>query len=312
MPGTPCIGDLPPALPAETDRFRGAMSALPAALYTTDAKGVITYYNEAAADFWGRRPVLGDEKWCGSWRLYRTDGAAMRHDECPMAVTLKTRKPVRGAVAVLERPDGARIPFKPYPSLLFNDEGRLAGGVNLLVPFAGAETAPRPVKRELKLVDPPGGEAPVRPVADANATRADDGAGLQDIATASLFDQAARLTHRPGARIGPFGWAILRFLSRSRMKRSVPQIAADVGMDAPSAAREIASLARLGLVTRSGLGGNADMVCLTSHGRRRLVQDPLLLLARSVGRLDAASRVSLADHLIRMIDDLSAERGAQT
>jgi PAS domain-containing protein len=31
--------------------------ALPAAIYTTDAEGHITFYNEAAAELWGRRPL---------------------------------------------------------------------------------------------------------------------------------------------------------------------------------------------------------------------------------------------------------------
>ena len=37
-------------------RFNGLLDALPAAVYTTDAAGRITYYNEAAAELWGHRP----------------------------------------------------------------------------------------------------------------------------------------------------------------------------------------------------------------------------------------------------------------
>src|SRR5262245_316448 len=50
------------------------LQALPAAVYTTDAAGRITFYNEAAAALWGHRPELGSDKWCGSWRLFRPDG----------------------------------------------------------------------------------------------------------------------------------------------------------------------------------------------------------------------------------------------
>jgi PAS domain-containing protein len=42
--------------------------ALPAALYTTDAAGRITFYNEAA-ELWGFRPELGTSAFCGSWKL---------------------------------------------------------------------------------------------------------------------------------------------------------------------------------------------------------------------------------------------------
>src|SRR5476651_2391823 len=40
-------------------RFRELLDALPAAVYTTDAEGRITYYNETAAELWGHRPALG-------------------------------------------------------------------------------------------------------------------------------------------------------------------------------------------------------------------------------------------------------------
>ena len=40
------------------------LEALPVAIYTTDAGGKITYYNQAAADFAGRRPKLGSDEWC--------------------------------------------------------------------------------------------------------------------------------------------------------------------------------------------------------------------------------------------------------
>ena len=85
------------------------LEALPVAVYTTDAAGRITAFNDAAAAFWGRAPNLGEECWCGSHRLFWPDGRPMAHDECPMAVTLKTGEPVRDVEAILERPDGSRV-----------------------------------------------------------------------------------------------------------------------------------------------------------------------------------------------------------
>jgi len=41
-----------------------------AAVYTTDAEGRITYFNETAAELWGHRPTLGSSEWCGSWKLF--------------------------------------------------------------------------------------------------------------------------------------------------------------------------------------------------------------------------------------------------
>jgi PAS domain S-box-containing protein len=112
---------------------REAVEALPAAIYITDAEGRLTYYNEAAAKLWGCRPELGNTRFCGSWKLYWPDGTPLPHDECPMALALRQRRPIRGLEAVTERPDGTRIPFIPYPTPLFDESGRLTGAVNMLV-----------------------------------------------------------------------------------------------------------------------------------------------------------------------------------
>jgi len=127
--------------------FLQVLQAIPTAVYTTDAKGRITFFNEAAAALWGRRPRLGDDWWCGSWRLFWPDGRPMEHGECPMAVTLKTGEPVQGLEAIAERPDGSRFPFMPYPTLLRDAKGNVIGAVNLLVDISDrkriAETAQR-------------------------------------------------------------------------------------------------------------------------------------------------------------------------
>ena len=117
------------------------LQALPVAVYTTDTEGRITFYNEAAAEFWGHRPEIGKDRWCGSWRLYSPDGRPMPHDECPMALTLKQGKPVRGAEAILERPDGTRVPFIPFPTPLRDESGRLTGAINVLVDIAARKQA---------------------------------------------------------------------------------------------------------------------------------------------------------------------------
>ena len=116
----------------QTDHFRQIVEELPTALYMTDAAGRITYFNKAAAKLWGRAPKLGEELWCGSWKLFWPDGRPMAHEECPMALTLKTGRPVLGAQAIAERPDGSRFPFAPFPSPLFDTDGNVTGAVNML------------------------------------------------------------------------------------------------------------------------------------------------------------------------------------
>ena len=72
-----------------TSKLRRLLDALPVAIYTTNSKGVITYFNEAAALLAGHRPRVGVDQWCVSWRLRTADGEPLAHDACPMAVALR-------------------------------------------------------------------------------------------------------------------------------------------------------------------------------------------------------------------------------
>jgi PAS domain S-box-containing protein len=108
------------------------LEAVGVAVYTTDNEGRITYFNDAAAQLWGRRPEMG-ELWCGSWRLLWPDGSPMAHDECPMAVSIREHRPIRGLEAMAERPDGSRVMFQPYPTPLYDDAGALIGAINVMV-----------------------------------------------------------------------------------------------------------------------------------------------------------------------------------
>jgi len=121
----------------DTERL---LEALPVAVYTTDAEGKITFYNQAAADFWGYRPELG-MKWCGSFRLFWPDGSPLPHDECPMAIALREGREVRGYEALAERPDGTRVPFVPYPTALRDASGRVIGAINILVDMGDRKEA---------------------------------------------------------------------------------------------------------------------------------------------------------------------------
>ena len=121
--------------------FRNILENLPAAVYATDAAGRITFYNKAAVELAGRTPNIGKDEWCVSWKLFNTDGSPLPHDQCPMAVALREDRPVRGAEAVAERPDGTRIPFLPFPTPLHDADGRLVGAVNLLVDISERKLA---------------------------------------------------------------------------------------------------------------------------------------------------------------------------
>ncbi len=123
------------------------IQALPAAIYTTDAEGRITSYNEAAAALWGCRPEIGKSEFCGSWKLFWPDGRPLPHDECPMALALKQKQPIRGMEAIAERPDGSRVAFVPYPTPLFDASGALTGAVNMLVDISDRKLTEQSVAR---------------------------------------------------------------------------------------------------------------------------------------------------------------------
>lgn len=121
------------ATTAEGAALAELLQAIPVAVYTTDADGAITFYNEAAAEVWGCRPTLGESSWCGSWKLYHIDGRPMAHDECPMATALKEKRALRWEHAIAERPDGSRVTFLAFPTPLFNRSRELVGAVNTLI-----------------------------------------------------------------------------------------------------------------------------------------------------------------------------------
>ena len=109
------------------------LNALPAPIYTTDAEGRITFSNEACTAFAGRTPVPGDDRWCVTWKLYTADGRLLPHDQCPMAVAVRSKRTVRGVEAIAERPDGTRRRFRPYPTPLFDNSGEMVGAINMLI-----------------------------------------------------------------------------------------------------------------------------------------------------------------------------------
>jgi len=123
--------------------YRELIQGLPAAVYTCDAQGCIVLYNQAAVDLWGRKPEIGKDQWCGSWRIYRPDGSPLPLDECPMAVCLREGRAVRGEEIVIERPDGSRRHVLPHPEPLFDASGAVVGAVNMLIDITERQEAER-------------------------------------------------------------------------------------------------------------------------------------------------------------------------
>ena len=114
-------------------RYRQLIEALPAALYMTDAEGRVLLYNQSAVALWGREPVVGEEKWCGSLRMYWPDGTPLPLDQCPMAMALREGRSLQAMEAVVERPSGELRDVLANPRILRDASGAVKGAVNILI-----------------------------------------------------------------------------------------------------------------------------------------------------------------------------------
>jgi PAS domain S-box-containing protein len=128
---------------------RELLPALPVAVYTTDAEGHITSFNEAAAALWGCGPDIGKAKFSGSYRLYSPGGTPLAHDESPMALALKQKRAIRGMEAIAERPDGTRVPFIAYPTPVFDASGEITGAINVLVDISHSKDVEASLARRM-------------------------------------------------------------------------------------------------------------------------------------------------------------------
>jgi PAS domain S-box-containing protein len=112
---------------------RELLARLPVACYTLDAEGCLTFFNEAAVILWGRRPQVGKDFWCGSYKMSTLDGRPLPLPECPAAIALNERRVIRGVEAFVVRSDGSRRWIMPHIDLIFDDEGKLTGLINVVV-----------------------------------------------------------------------------------------------------------------------------------------------------------------------------------
>src|SRR5579864_4835498 len=105
---------------------------LPFAIYVCDQDGLVLRYNHRAAELWGRSPKLGDpnERFCGSYKMFRPDGSLLPHHECPMADVLRSGVSVRQQEVHIERPDGVRGIALVDIEAVEDGDGNVVGAVN--------------------------------------------------------------------------------------------------------------------------------------------------------------------------------------
>jgi PAS domain S-box-containing protein len=138
------------------ERYRTLFELGPVAVYSIDTTGVIQNFNRKAAELWGREPALGDtdERFCGSFRLFRPDGSFMPHAQCPMAeVVSGKRSEARDAEVLIERPDGSRVTVVVNICPLKNQRGEITGAINCFYDISERKRAETVAARLAAIVD---------------------------------------------------------------------------------------------------------------------------------------------------------------
>lgn len=121
------------AVHASEAKYRALFDLGPVAVYSCDVSGVIEHFNQRAAELWGREPAPGDtdERFCGSFKMFRPDGSFMPHELCPMAQVLSGEiAQARDAEVLIERPDGSRVVVVVNIRPLENQRGEVTGAIN--------------------------------------------------------------------------------------------------------------------------------------------------------------------------------------
>ncbi|HEX9151982.1 MAG TPA: ATP-binding protein, partial [Flavobacterium sp.] len=113
--------------------YRNLIQSLPVAVYTCDRNGYIQLYNKAAVELWGRKPEIGKDLWCGSFKISNTNGSPLPLDQCPMAIALKEERSVLEQEIIVERPNGEKRFVLPNPRPIFDEDGKLSGCINTLI-----------------------------------------------------------------------------------------------------------------------------------------------------------------------------------
>lgn len=121
------------ALRKSEEHYRTLFELGPVAVYSCDDSGVIQEFNTRAGELWGRTPAPGDtdERFCGSYKLFRPNGSFMPHEQCPMAEVVSGRmSEVRDGEVIIERPNGSRVTVIVNIRPVKDQHGKITGAIN--------------------------------------------------------------------------------------------------------------------------------------------------------------------------------------
>ena len=133
---------------------------------------------------------------------------------------------------------------------------------------------------------------------------------------ASLFEQLVRATYdrRGPSELQPAQWSALRYFERAGASaRTVSGLAKFMGVTLGPASRAARALERRGLLAseKNSADGRSVIYTLTSVGQKRLGADPLIRLAKALGRLAPSDIATLSQSLVVLSDGLNSEESRQ-
>lgn len=119
-------------LEASERRYRELIQNLPIAIYTTDLKGRIELYNQAAVDLWGCEPRLNEDLWCGNTAMYTADGMTpVSLSDSPMTRVLNGQA-MSNEEIIIRKPDGTKILMQVNSALIRDADGNTLGAIHML------------------------------------------------------------------------------------------------------------------------------------------------------------------------------------
>jgi PAS domain S-box-containing protein len=121
---------------SETDAgFSRLLENLPAAVFTCDREGLLTYFNQAAAALWGSQPALKSaaHRYCGPDKIFTHDGLPLSHEEYWRSSTRDKATAFRAREILVEGPDHNQTPILSYTSPLSDAKGKLSGTIHVWV-----------------------------------------------------------------------------------------------------------------------------------------------------------------------------------
>lgn len=203
------------------ERFRRLVDVMPVAVYVCDTSGMIQNYNRRAVELWGREPRLGDpaERYCGSLRIYTSDGTLVPHRDSKMAEVLRTGLGVYDLEAVIERPDDSRITVLVNIVALESADGQLIGAMNCFHDITDRKRAEEGLRRGERLLRVVLDALPVGvAVVDRDGDITLSNPASQRIWGSTIRNGSERYAeskgwwHGTGARVAPDEWASVRAL----------------------------------------------------------------------------------------------------